>query len=247
MLFRSHYGEAAQAGSLIEMIEEEDVKSLDELAEEDFDENSAPIRSLMNKVVTQAVDLGTSDIHIEPFENLLTMRYRIDGMLRKGAGPFPPNSALPIASRIKVMAGLDISEVRMPQDGKFRMSLKGKIVDVRVSTCPTSWGEKIVMRILDQSGSRLRLNSLGLEPENLNIFQDGLMSPNGIILVTGPTGSGKTTTLYSSLVSLNKPSVNIQTAEDPVEYDLPGIAQTQCVAEVGMTFSKVLKIGRAHV
>lgn len=239
--FEAHYGEAAQAGSLIEMIEEEDSKSLEDLAEEDFDENSAPIRSLMNKIVMQAVELGTSDIHIEPFENLLLMRYRIDGMLRKGAGPFPPNAALPIASRIKVMSGLDISEVRMPQDGKFRMSLKGKVVDVRVSTCPTSWGEKIVMRILDQSGSRLRLNSLGLEPENLQVFQDGLLSPNGIILVTGPTGSGKTTTLYSSLVSLNKPSVNIQTAEDPVEYDLPGIAQTQCIAEVGMTFSKVLK------
>lgn len=239
--FEAHYGEGAQADSLIEMIEDEDEKSLDDLSEEDFDENSAPIRSLMNKVVTQAVELGTSDIHIEPFENLLMMRYRIDGMLRKGAGPFPPTAALPIASRIKVMAGLDISEVRMPQDGKFRMSLKGKIVDVRVSTCPTAWGEKIVMRILDQSGSRLRLNSLGLEPENLEIFQNGLSSPNGIILVTGPTGSGKTTTLYSSLVSLNKPSVNIQTAEDPVEYDLPGIAQTQCISEIGMSFSKVLK------
>jgi type IV pilus assembly protein PilB len=239
--FEAHYGEGAQADNLIEMIEDDDDKSLEDLSDEDFDENSAPIRSLMNKVVTQAVELGTSDIHIEPFENLLLMRYRIDGMLRKGAGPFPPTAALPIASRIKVMAGLDISEIRMPQDGKFRMSLKGKIVDVRVSTCPTSWGEKIVMRILDQSGSRLRLNSLGLEPENLNEFQTGLGAPNGIILVTGPTGSGKTTTLYSALVSLNKPSVNIQTAEDPVEYDLPGIAQTQCLTEIGMTFSKVLK------
>lgn len=121
------------------------------------------------------------------------------------------------------------------------MSLKGKIIDVRVSTCPTSWGEKIVMRILDQSGSRLRLNSLGLDPENLSALQEGLSAPNGIILVTGPTGSGKTTTLYSSLVTLNKPSVNIQTAEDPVEYDLPGIAQTACISEIGMNFAKVLK------
>ena len=129
----------------------------------------------------------------------------------------------------------------MPQDGKFRMSLKGKVVDVRVSTCPVSWGEKIVMRILDQSGSRLRLNSLGLDKENFDLLQYGLNSPNGILLVTGPTGSGKTTTLYSSLVSLNKPSVNIQTAEDPVEYDLPGIAQSACIPEIGMTFGKVLK------
>jgi type IV pilus assembly protein PilB len=239
--YEAHYGEGAQTENLIEMIEDEDDKDLDAMLDENFDEDSAPIRSLMNKVVSQAVEQGASDIHIEPFEYQLVMRYRIDGMLRKGAGPFPATVAMPIASRIKVMAGLDISEVRQPQDGKFRMSLKGKIIDVRISTCPTSWGEKIVMRILDQSGSRLRLNSLGLDPENLSSLQEGLAAPNGIILVTGPTGSGKTTTLYSSLVTLNKPSVNIQTAEDPVEYDLPGIAQTACISEIGMNFSKVLK------
>ena len=239
--YDAHYGEGAMADSLIEMIDEAEDSTLEEMASEDFDENSAPIKTLMNKVVTSAVEQGTSDIHIEPFEHQLLMRYRIDGMLRKGAGPFPSKLAGPISSRIKVMAGLEISEVRMPQDGKFRMSLKGKVVDVRVSTCPVSWGEKIVMRILDQSGSRLRLNSLGLDKENFDLLQYGLNSPNGILLVTGPTGSGKTTTLYSSLVSLNKPSVNIQTAEDPVEYDLPGIAQSACIPEIGMTFGKVLK------
>ena len=239
--YDAHYGEGAMADSLIEMIDDAADSSLEEMASEDFDENSAPIKTLMNKVVTSAVEQGTSDIHIEPFEHQLLMRYRIDGMLRKGAGPFPSKLAGPISSRIKVMAGLEISEVRLPQDGKFRMSLKGKVVDVRVSTCPVSWGEKIVMRILDQSGSRLRLNSLGLDKENYDLLQYGLNSPNGILLVTGPTGSGKTTTLYSSLVSLNKPSVNIQTAEDPVEYDLPGIAQSACIPEIGMTFGKVLK------
>ena len=239
--YDAHYGEGAMADSLIEMIDDAEDSTLEEMASEDFDENSAPIKTLMNKVVTSAVEQGTSDIHIEPFEHQLLMRYRIDGMLRKGAGPFPAKLAGPISSRIKVMAGLEISEVRMPQDGKFRMSLKGKVVDVRVSTCPVSWGEKIVMRILDQSGSRLRLNSLGLDKENFDLLQYGLNSPNGILLVTGPTGSGKTTTLYSSLVSLNKPSVNIQTAEDPVEYDLPGIAQSACIPEIGMTFGKVLK------
>lgn len=239
--FEAHYGEGSQADSLIEMIEDEEDKSLEEMAGEDFDENSAPIKNLMNKVVSSAIEKGTSDIHIEPFEHQLLIRFRIDGMLRNGTAPMPVKVALPISSRIKVMAGLDISEVRLPQDGKFRMSLKGKVVDVRVSTCPVAWGEKIVMRILDQSGSRLRLNSLGLDPENLDILTEGLAAPNGIILVTGPTGSGKTTTLYSSLVSLNKPSVNIQTAEDPVEYDLPGIAQAQCIPEIGMTFAAVLK------
>ncbi|MBW7875947.1 MAG: Flp pilus assembly complex ATPase component TadA [Candidatus Cloacimonetes bacterium] len=239
--YEAFYGDAAQAGNLIEMIDDASDKDLDSLTEEDFDEDSAPIKSLLNKVVTQAVEMGTSDIHVEPFEHQLIIRYRVDGMLRKGAGPFPPKAGTPISSRIKVMAGLDISETRNPQDGKFRMSLKGKIVDVRVSTCPVNWGEKIVMRILDQSGNRLRLNDLGIDKENLDLLNDGLHSPNGILLVTGPTGSGKTTTLYSALVSLNKPSVNIQTAEDPVEYDLPGISQAQCIPEIGMTFAKVLK------
>ncbi|MCO4783315.1 MAG: Flp pilus assembly complex ATPase component TadA [Candidatus Cloacimonetes bacterium] len=239
--FEAFYGEAAQAGNLIEMIDGEDDQSMEALAEADFDEDSAPIKNLMNKVVTNAVKIGASDIHIEPFEHDIVMRFRVDGMMRPGPGPFPVKVAAPISSRIKVMSGLDISETRQPQDGKFRMSLKGKVVDVRVSTCPTSWGEKIVMRILDQSGSRLRLADLGIDPENMESLTNGLEAPNGIILVTGPTGSGKTTTLYSSLVSLNKPSVNIQTAEDPVEYDLPGIAQCQCTPEIGMTFAKVLK------
>ncbi|PCJ18231.1 MAG: hypothetical protein COB02_11625 [Candidatus Cloacimonadota bacterium] len=239
--FEAYYGEAAQAGNLIEMIDGEDDQSMEDLAGADFDEDSAPIKNLMNKVVASAVKLGASDIHIEPFEYDIVMRFRVDGMMRPGPGPFPVKVAAPISSRIKVMSGLDISETRQPQDGKFRMSLKGKVVDVRVSTCPTSWGEKIVMRILDQSGSRLRLADLGIDPENMTTLNNGLEAPNGIILVTGPTGSGKTTTLYSSLVSLNKPSVNIQTAEDPVEYDLPGIAQCQCTPEIGMTFAKVLK------
>lgn len=239
--FEAHYGEAAQAGQLLEMIDDSEDKSLEDMAGEDFDEDSAPIKHLTNKLVSNAVELGTSDIHIEPFEHTVVVRYRVDGMMRTGAGPFPAKVAPPISSRIKVMSGLDISEVRQPQDGKFRLSLKGKIVDVRVSTCPVNWGEKIVMRILDQSGGRLRLNDLGLDHENLSRLNEALGAPNGIILVTGPTGSGKTTTLYSALVSLNKPSVNIQTAEDPVEYDLPGICQSQCISEIGMTFASVLK------
>ncbi len=215
--------------------------SEEELNEDsDFGENDAPIIRLVNLILTQAVQEGVSDIHIEAFEKEVRVRYRKDGVLKIVMKP-PKKAYGAIVSRVKIMSKLDIAEKRVPQDGRIKIKVAGRPIDLRVSTLPCVWGEKIVMRILDQSNLRLDLKELGFEPESLKRFEEAIHSPNGIVLVTGPTGSGKTTTLYSAMHAINRPEVNIMTAEDPVEYQLHGINQVHCRPEIGLTFAAALK------
>jgi type IV pilus assembly protein PilB len=203
-------------------------------------ENDAPIIKLVNLILTQAVQLNVSDIHIEVYETELRVRFRQDGVLRLHMTPAKAAHA-GVISRIKVMSNLDIAETRRPQDGRIKLNLQNKKVDIRVSCIPCVWGEKVVMRICDQSNLKVDLGDLGFEPFVLDTYMNGVKAPNGIVLVTGPTGSGKTTTLYSSLFLLNNPAVNIMTAEDPVEYNLMGINQVQCHADIGLNFSAALR------
>lgn len=202
--------------------------------------DDAPAIRLINGIIAEAVRQGVSDIHIEPYETGLVVRMRIDGVLHERLR-MPPHVAPVVVSRIKVMARLDIAERRVPQDGRIGITLGGKLVDVRVSTLPSSAGERVVMRILDKDNSFISLDLLGLSQNAHQILSDALKEPNGIILVTGPTGSGKTTTLYAGLKQLNDGSRNILTVEDPVEYAVDGVGQTQVNAKVGMTFSAGLR------
>ena len=206
----------------------------------DMGEDDAPIIKLVNLILTQAVQLNVSDIHIEVYEHELRVRFRQDGVLKLYMTPAKAAHA-GVISRIKVMSNLDIAETRKPQDGRIKLNLQSKKVDIRVSCIPCVWGEKVVMRICDQSNLKVDLGDLGFEPFVLETYMDGVKSPNGIVLVTGPTGSGKTTTLYSSLFLLNNPAVNIMTAEDPVEYNLMGINQVQCHPDIGLDFSAALR------
>jgi type IV pilus assembly protein PilB len=217
------------------VVEEDGLDALGELGE-----NDAPIIKLCNLVIAQAVEQGVSDIHVECFEKEVRIRYRQDGTLFKAMTP-PKRAQAAISSRIKIMAKLNIAEKRLPQDGRIKIKVGGRTIDLRVSVLPCIWGEKIVMRILDQSNLRLDLQDLGFEPGMLKRFEEAIFKPNGIVLVTGPTGSGKTTTLYSALFSVSKPDVNVMTAEDPVEYMLHGINQVQCRAEIGLTFAAALR------
>ncbi|HOT74788.1 MAG TPA: type IV-A pilus assembly ATPase PilB [Candidatus Wallbacteria bacterium] len=207
---------------------------------EELDENDAPIIRLVNLVISNAVTEGVSDIHIEPFDKDIRIRYRLDGDLRINMEP-PKRAQAAITSRVKIMSQLDIAEKRLPQDGRIKIKVNNRPVDLRVATIPTVWGEKIVMRILDQSNLKLDLTDLGFEPKSLEKFMNAIAMPNGIVLVTGPTGSGKTTTLYSALHTVNQIDVNVMTAEDPVEYNLHGINQVQCKAEIGLTFAAALR------
>ncbi|HEV2491566.1 MAG TPA: type IV-A pilus assembly ATPase PilB [Terriglobia bacterium] len=204
----------------------------------------APVIRLVNYILADAVKRGASDIHLEPYENEYRIRYRIDGLLQKVMSP-PIRLRDAVVSRAKIMAKLDISEKRLPQDGRImiRMMLHGrkKQIDFRVSVLPTLHGEKIVMRLLDKENLRLDMTKLGFEPESLAKFQKAIFKPYGIVLVTGPTGSGKTNTLYSSIVQLNKPEVNIVTAEDPVEFQFPGINQVQMKEQIGLNFAAALR------
>jgi type IV pilus assembly protein PilB len=212
-------------------------------AEDDLEamgEDDAPIIKLVNLIITQAVQMNVSDIHIEVYETELRVRFRQDGVLKLHMTPAKAAHA-GVVSRIKVMANLDIAETRKPQDGRIKLNMQGKKIDLRVSCIPCVWGEKVVMRICDQSNLKVDLGDLGFEPFVLEKFMDGVKAPNGIVLVTGPTGSGKTTTLYSSLFLLNNPAVNIMTAEDPVEYNLMGINQVQCHPDIGLNFSAALR------
>jgi len=202
--------------------------------------DEAPVIRLCNSLIADAVDKGASDIHIEPFEKEMKVRYRIDGALLEQTNP-PFKYKRAIVTRFKVMSRLDIMERRKPQDGRIKIKVKEKTIDLRVSTLPVVWGEKIVMRILDQSNLNLDLTKLGFEQEELEKFNKAIHNPYGIILVTGPTGSGKTTTLYSALSTINEPDVNIMTAEDPVEYNLPNVNQVQVVPEADMTFANALR------
>lgn len=210
---------------------------LDRLAGEG---DEAPVIKIVNIVLKEAIECKASDIHIEPLEKSISIRYRIDGVLYQKVSP-PKALQNAIISRLKIMAKLDIAERRLPQDGRFRIKLKGKNIDFRFSTLPCIHGEKIVMRILDKSSLTLDLSKLGFSTKSLNTFQEALKRSYGMILVTGPTGSGKTTTLYSALSMLNSSHQNIVTTEDPVEYQLGGINQVQCHADIGLTFATALR------
>lgn len=203
-------------------------------------QDDAPIIRLLNALLSEAIKENASDIHIETFEDRIMIRFRVDGVLREVLEPQRVLAPL-ITSRIKVMAKLDIAEKRLPQDGRITLRIGGRAVDVRVSTMPTSHGERIVLRLLDKQNARLDLAKLGMEPVSLAIMQNLIAMPHGIILVTGPTGSGKTTTLYAALTSLNNETRNILTVEDPIEFDLSGIGQTQVNYKVNMTFAKGLR------
>jgi general secretion pathway protein E len=203
-------------------------------------DDDAPIIRLINAVLTQAVRENASDIHIEPFENRLVVRFRVDGILRevlqskRGVAPL-------VVSRIKVMSKLDIAEKRLPQDGRISLKVAGRSVDVRVSTIPSGHGERVVLRLLDKQAGRLELTSLGMDPKTRELVDDLIHKPHGILLVTGPTGSGKTTTLYAGLERLNDNTRNIMTVEDPIEYYIDGIGQTQVNTKVEMTFARGLR------
>ena len=188
----------------------------------------------------QAIKDRASDIHIEPFEKQLRLRYRVDGTLYDSTAP-PKALQSAIASRIKIMSNLDIAERRLPQDGRFRIKLAGREVDLRVSVLPTVHGEKIVMRVLDKGSLSMNLDGLGLSAEELQKFKNAIDAPHGMILMTGPTGSGKTSTLYAVLTQLNTADVNIVTVEDPVEYQMLGVNQVQVKSEIGLTFAGGLR------
>ncbi|MCB1554825.1 MAG: type II secretion system ATPase GspE [Xanthomonadales bacterium] len=203
-------------------------------------EDDAPIIRLINALLTEAVKENASDIHIEPFENRLVVRFRIDGVLREVLAP-QRAVAQPVVSRIKVMAKLDIAEKRLPQDGRIGLRIAGRPVDVRVSTIPAGHGERVVLRLLDKQAGRLDLSQLGMDEPTLARMDQLIHRPHGIVLVTGPTGSGKTTTLYAALQRLNDATRNILTVEDPIEYYLDGVGQTQVNPRVDMTFARGLR------
>jgi len=203
-------------------------------------EDDAPIIRLINAVLTEAIKASASDIHIEPYENRLRIRFRVDGVLREVLQPKRSLAPL-LVSRIKVMAKLDIAEKRVPQDGRIALRIAGRAVDVRVSTLPSSYGERVVMRILDKQAGKLELQHLGMSADSVARMEHLIARPHGIILVTGPTGSGKTTTLYAALTQLNQTSRNILTVEDPIEYYLDGVGQTQVNTKVEMTFARGLR------
>ena len=210
---------------------------LDHLAQESED---APVIKIVNLILVQALKEKASDIHIEPFEKSLKLRYRIDGALVEASSP-PKALQLPITSRLKILSGLDIAERRLPQDGRFRIRVSGKEVDLRVSMLPTIYGEKIVIRILDKSTLSGSIDQLGMDEFTMGVFKHAIDAPHGMILVTGPTGSGKTTTLYTVLQELNSPDYNIVTVEDPVEYQLAGINQVAVKSDIGLDFASALR------
>ena len=201
----------------------------------------APVISLVNKILAKALQEGVSDIHIEPQEESLRIRYRKDGVLQKPFDPLPKKIIPSVVARFKIMADLDIAEKRLPQDGKIRRMFQGRKVDFRVNTLPSRYGEKVVLRILDNSATQLGLDKLISDESSLQLVRDLSSRPFGLILVTGPTGSGKSTTLYSILAERNNPGVNISTAEDPIEYSLDGITQVQVIREKGMDFASILR------
>lgn len=222
----------------IEQIQE----SVDNLSEQQLAESTqeAPVIKLANLILVQAIKDRASDIHIEPFEKAVRLRYRIDGAL-VDATPPPKNLQVSLASRLKIMSNLNIAERRLPQDGRMRMKVGGKDIDLRVSFLPTVHGEKCVLRVLDKSNLSASIEKLGMDAETFRRFKSAVDAPHGLILVTGPTGSGKTTTLYSALNELNNPDYNIVTVEDPVEFQIPGINQVPVNKEIGLTFASALR------
>jgi len=222
----------------MEVVQESDDVNLQELQQATMD---APVVTLVNAILADAAKRRCSDIHIEPYEKIFRVRFRIDGVLQEIMSP-PLRLKNALVSRLKVMAGLDIAERRLTQDGRIKLKMGvGGELDIRVSILPTLFGEKVVMRLLDKSNLQLDMAKLGFDPQNLSDFQDAIHKPYGMILITGPTGSGKSTTLYSGLSELNKPDVNISTAEDPVEYNRVGINQVQVREQIGLNFAACLR------
>jgi type IV pilus assembly protein PilB len=236
--------------SYTEALEEMDLGDIEVREDDDGDINvleleklseDAPVVRLVNLLLINAIRKGASDIHVEPYEKFLRVRYRVDGVLLEEMQP-PKKMQNAICSRLKIMSQLDIAERRLPQDGRIKLRVgKDKEMDFRVSVLPTLFGEKVVLRLLDKSSLQLDMTKLGFEPQALEHFRKSIYMPYGMCLVTGPTGSGKTTTLYSALSELNRPAVNISTAEDPVEYNLPGINQVQMHDEIGLNFASALR------
>ncbi|MBZ9613029.1 type II secretion system ATPase GspE [Rheinheimera maricola] len=245
MLEASYQRDSSEAQQLMEDIGNEvnlasladDIQESEDLLE---NEDDAPIIKLINAMLGEAIKLGASDIHVETFEKALIVRFRVDGILREVLRPNRRLSSL-LVSRIKVMARLDIAEKRVPQDGRISLRIAGRAVDVRVSTMPSSHGERVVMRLLDKNNSHLNLADLGMTLSVQQAFSQLILKPHGIILVTGPTGSGKSTTLYAGLTEINTKDRNILTVEDPIEYELEGIGQTQVNSKVNMTFARGLR------
>jgi len=212
-----------------------------EIVDQDVAADEAPIIRFVNLMLAESIKLKASDIHIEPYEKRFRIRFRIDGSLYEKTQP-PPGAAAAISSRLKILSKMDIGEKRRPQDGRLKVRLKsGRDVDFRVNCLPTIFGEKIVLRLLDKSNLQVDLTKLGMELDQLEAFKEALALPQGMLLITGPTGSGKTTTIYSGLAELNKPDINISTAEDPVEFNLDGINQVQVNANIGFTFAEALR------
>jgi general secretion pathway protein E len=220
--------------------DEEDLATQLKIDVTDSDDDDAPIIRYVNAIIFKASSERASDVHIEPFEDRLKVRFRVDGVLYDVASEDKSFQAA-IISRVKVMSGLNIAEKRLPQDGRIGLKIAGKDVDIRVSTVPTQFGERIVMRLLDKSGAVLDIDQLGIDERNLSLMKKLLQKPNGIVLVTGPTGSGKTTTLYACLTNINKPDLNILTVEDPIEYQLDGVGQMQINSKIDFTFASGLR------
>jgi general secretion pathway protein E len=246
VLLREAYeaGSGSAADAMGGLEDEQDLANLAQEIPEPSDllesEDEAPVIRLINALLTQAVKENASDIHIEPFENRLVIRYRVDGVLREVLQTKRALAAL-LVSRVKVMSRLDIAEKRLPQDGRISLRVAGRAVDVRVSTIPAGHGERVVLRLLDKQAGRLDLDSLGMDIQTQRLVDELIHKPNGILLVTGPTGSGKTTTLYAALDRINDRTRNIMTVEDPIEYYIDGIGQTQVNTRVEMTFARGLR------
>jgi type IV pilus assembly protein PilB len=243
---KNYYSHKSDMSTIIKDVDDTDVELKKEETEElsldkiKGESDEAPVIKLANYILVKAIEENASDIHVEPFEKNMSLRYRIDGVLYEKDAP-PKSLQNAILSRLKIMAKLDIAERRLPQDGRFKIKVKGRDIDFRVSSLPCIWGEKIVMRVLDKSKAVMDINTLGFHEEALVNLKEALGRPFGMILVTGPTGSGKTTTLYACLTGLNKPDVNIITVEDPVEYQLKGINQVHVRTEIGLTFAAGLR------
>ncbi|MGB7054238.1 MAG: ATPase, T2SS/T4P/T4SS family, partial [bacterium] len=238
VMYEIEMAEATGDGQAMQQVEvrerkEEDLSNV-------VDGDSGPALKLSSKIITDAVVMNVSDVHIEPYEDDMRVRYRIDGILHEMMKP-PKKLNRALATVIKVMAKLKVEEKRLPQDGRIKARVQNKIIDIRVSTVPTLFGEKIALRILDRSAIQLNLDLLGFEAESLKVLRRAIKTPYGIVLVTGPTGSGKTTTLYSALAELNDPGLNIITAEDPIEYSLGGINQLQVNERINLTFASALR------
>ncbi|MCP4293051.1 MAG: type IV-A pilus assembly ATPase PilB [bacterium] len=237
-----YYASADSLASIMEGLED-DIELVEEQEQDDIlgeDGQNAPVVKLVNTLLAEAVKMGASDIHVEPYERFMRVRYRVDGVLKEVMEP-PVKLKNAIISRLKIMSELDIAERRIPQDGRIKLKIGTKKVDLRVSTLPCIYGEKVVMRILDKGNLNLDLADFNMEEEAIERIYKAIASPFGMVLVTGPTGSGKTTTLYSCLSKLNIPGTNLMTAEDPVEYNLDGINQVQVRDSVGLTFASALK------